>query len=112
MVSEPYLLPSISRSRCVPLPRMQTEDNLLGVRLTRQAEQINQAASQPVHRPGGHRVDFALGDRAHQPPPRRPLLARHAAADAIVVEHAGDRPAVLVRDGTRVPDLVLTAGPA
>ena len=85
---------------------MQVKVNLLGAQLAQQAKQVDQAASQSVHRPGGHHVDLTPGDGAQQLLHRRPLLARHAAADAVVVEHAGDDPAVLLRDGAQVADLV------
>jgi len=41
---------------------VQIKVDLLGVQLAQEAQQINQAAPEPVHRPGGHHVDFTPCD--------------------------------------------------
>jgi hypothetical protein len=75
-----------SRRAGVEALLMQIEVDLLGVELAQEAQQIDQAASQPVHCPCRHHVHLAPRNGAQQRLRRRPALVRKATADALVVD--------------------------
>jgi hypothetical protein len=91
---------------------VQIEVYLLGVQLAQEAQQIDQAAPEPVHRPGRHHVDLAPCDGAQQRLHRRPALARKVAADAMVVEHRRYGPARPVGRSARLGGLIVGGGTA
>jgi hypothetical protein len=84
-----------------PALRVQIEIQLFGVQLAEEAQQIDQAAPQPVHRPRRDHVHHTPRDGAQQRLHRWPALAREAAADALVIEHCRHGPTVLLSRGTQ-----------
>jgi hypothetical protein len=96
-----------SRRAGVQALLVQIEVDLLGVQFAEEAEQIDQAAAKSIHRPGCDHVDLTACDSAEQCRHGGAILARHAAADAVVIEHGDHTPAVTAGDGVQLADLVL-----
>jgi hypothetical protein len=96
-----------SRRAGVEALLVQIEVDLLGVQFAEEAKQIDQAAAKSIHCPGCDHVDLTARDSTEQRLHCWALLARQAAADAVVVEDLDDDPAVPLCHVLQLADLVV-----
>src|SRR5215469_14548742 len=69
---------------------MQEQVDAQGVQLGQKANEVLQAAAEPIDRPRHHQIELALSGIAQQPIELRPLIPALSAADAVVLVDTDD----------------------